>query len=278
MTGAAPGVRPPAGLAALAVAAVLVLGACTDDDTIERSNGRDPAADTPTDTAADDLVPVAVVRAQDDDVDLTDVAEILDARLARADGPGAFQVSVDGDEVLVAGPPGEQSLALVEDLVTPGRLSLRPVLSLAPAGDTPGSTAGTVPPQEATGEVVATDVGVVYVVGPEALGGDGVLDAAVARLDTSGQWIVGLTFSPSGISIFNELAASCYTTSATCPTGQVALLSDDRLLMAPVMQSPSFAADAVQILGELDEDEARSLASTLASPNLPAGLTVDPAG
>lgn len=119
-------------------------------------------------------------------------------------------------------------------------------------------------PQCKGGELVAS-----YSVGPTALTGSA-LDTARATLGDNG-WTVSPVFKDGadGIGAFNAVAATCYAKGATCPTGQLAIVLDGRVLSAPVIQTPSFQADKVEISGSFTEREAKDLGTALKYGALP---------
>ena len=119
-------------------------------------------------------------------------------------------------------------------------------------------------PQCKSGNLVAS-----YAVGPTALTGSA-LDTARATLGDNG-WVVSPVFKDGadGIGAFNGVAATCYAKAATCPTGQLAIVLDGRVLSAPVIQQASFSADRVEISGSFTEREAKDLATALKYGALP---------
>jgi preprotein translocase subunit SecD len=118
-------------------------------------------------------------------------------------------------------------------------------------------------PDCAVGELA--DEGLCHQVGPVAVDARAI-ESAEAGLDTSGsEWQVSLVFRPDdpGIDTFNEVAASCFAADPTCPTGQVAILSDGEVLSAPSFQQAVFERDGIQIIGDFTQQEAEDLADRL---------------
>jgi preprotein translocase subunit SecD len=117
------------------------------------------------------------------------------------------------------------------------------------------------------GVLVAT-----YAVGPVSLTGSA-LDTARANLQ-NGQWTVSPTFKDGadGIGLFNGVAAQCFAKAQTCPSGQLAIVLDGRVLSAPTIQQASFKADQIQISGSFKEREAKDLATALKYGALPVVL------
>ena len=75
-----------------------------------------------------------------------------------------------------------------------------------------------------------------------------------------------------GIDTFNAIAAQCYAKAETCPTGQLAIVLDSRVVSAPTIQQPSFERDQIQITGSFTESEAKDLALVLRYGSLPVNL------
>ncbi|CAB4596538.1 unannotated protein [freshwater metagenome] len=122
-------------------------------------------------------------------------------------------------------------------------------------------------PECQDGILVAT-----YAVGPVSLTGSA-LETARATLQ-NGQWTVSPTFKggADGIGLFNGVAAQCFSKASTCPSGQLAIVLDGRVLSAPTIQQASFQADQIQISGSFKERDAKDLATALKYGALPVEL------
>lgn len=120
-------------------------------------------------------------------------------------------------------------------------------------------------PQCVDGELVGS-----YAVGPVTLTGSA-LETARAILSQSGQWVVAPTFKSGddGIGGFNAIAGQCFSKSANCPTGQLAIVLDGRVLSAPSINSASFQADQIEISGSFTERTSKDLATSLKYGALP---------
>src|SRR5690606_34945748 len=96
----------------------------------------------------------------------------------------------------------------------------------------------------------------------------------------SSQWVVSPVFKggDQGIGLFNAIAAQCYEgTPQVCPAtaagpGQLAIVLDGRVISAPTINTPSFAADQISISGTFTEGEAKDLATSLRYGALPVEL------
>lgn len=108
------------------------------------------------------------------------------------------------------------------------------------------------------GEITTT-----YQLGPTAATGK-IVSTAAAELDPSGQWSVRLEIKGgSSIDQFNAIAGECFSKSPTCPSGQLAIVLDSRVVSAPTIQQASFERDQIQISGSFTESEAKDLALVL---------------
>jgi preprotein translocase subunit SecD len=112
-----------------------------------------------------------------------------------------------------------------------------------------------------------------YQLGPSQATGEIVSDAD-AQLGQSGQWTVALKMKSgaAGIDQFNAIAAQCNPPSATCPTGQLAIVLDSVVQSAPTIQTSSFKKDEIVISGSFTESEAKDLATALRYGSLPVQL------
>ena len=109
-----------------------------------------------------------------------------------------------------------------------------------------------------------------YAVGPVSLTGSA-LETARANLGDNGQWVVAPNFKSGadGIGGFNAVAGQCFSKVSTCPTGQLAIVLDGRVLSAPSINSQSFKADQIEISGSFTERTAKDLATALKYGALP---------
>jgi len=150
----------------------------------------------------------------------------------------------------------------------------------APA-DTSGA-GGTTPREkdlpEATvilpGDPKGDTAGLRYQLGPVLLTGTA-LEGASAGLSERGEWQVNPKFKAGadGIDLFNKAASLCFSKAPQCPTGQLAMTLDSKVISAPNINAATFSADQIQITGKFDEDAARSLSTALNFGALPIVLT-----
>ncbi|MDQ2648303.1 MAG: protein translocase subunit SecD, partial [Actinomycetota bacterium] len=116
------------------------------------------------------------------------------------------------------------------------------------------------------------DIVATYNLGPSLATGE-IVSKANASLGPTGQWTVELEIKGgSGIEAFNAAAATCFGRTETCPTSQLAIVLDSRVVSAPTIERPSFERDQIQISGNFGESEAKDLALKLRYGSLPVNL------
>ncbi len=180
------------------------------------------------------------------------------ARAAGGDLPAYERVATGATTV-----PGETQTTVVEDVATPttvaptvpGTLPIVPI-NAAPVGTVPTDTGQTVlsyPNQSQQ-----------CLVGPSGGSGE-VFEQGSAKAEISqenGAWLVTVGLKSEGQAVWNGLATQCFNRSASCPSQQLAIVLDDVVQSAPVVQTTNFG-DSVQITGSSGEDETRALARVL---------------
>jgi preprotein translocase subunit SecD len=165
-------------------------------------------------------------------------------------------VRVEGDNIIVDLPGVTDQEAAFDALQVSGIVTLRPVIvcdGVAPANEAIGQS--TLPRADGLGSCV---------VGPS--GGTGEVfeqgSASATINPNSGQWVVNVDLRSDGQVVWNALASTCFNGGAQCPSRQLAIVLDDVIQSAPVVQTPDFPG-SVQISGAFDESEVRSLARVL---------------
>ena len=143
----------------------------------------------------------------------------------------------------------------------PGIVTLRPVILCQPDGvDAETSSI----PRPVGAEFLPYPTGAqACAVGPPA--GTGEIfarDSAIATVDQQGGWVINVDLRTDGEAIWNSLAQMCFSGAETCPSRQLAIVLDDVIVSAPVVQTPDFPG-SVQISGDFSEGEVRSLARVL---------------
>lgn len=171
----------------------------------------------------------------------------------------------------VAGAQGTTSSTLAEP--TGGLGSSRTPSSTVPPADSIPDT-GATPATDTTvpagtglqpgQEVLLANKGdAVYLVGPVAATGK-VFEKEASPEISNGGWVVNVSLrgGSDGEDQWNALAQKCYAGDATCPTKQIAIVLDGKVISAPVVQTPQFNG-SVQISGDFTEAEAADLAKIL---------------
>ena len=107
-----------------------------------------------------------------------------------------------------------------------------------------------------------------------AAGGTGTVFENDARADIlDGGWgvTVGLRPGSEGEEVWNILAAACFASGETCPSGRLAIELDGKIVSAPSVNEPQFSGN-VQITGSFNERDAKDLARVLKSGSLPVRM------
>lgn len=136
-----------------------------------------------------------------------------------------------------------------------------PDVGATPATDTTvPAGSGLQPGQEV---LLANKGDAVYLVGPVAATGK-VFEKEASPEISNGGWVVNVSLrgGSDGEDQWNALAQKCYAGDATCPTKQIAIVLDGKVISAPVVQTPQFNG-SVQISGDFTEAEAADLAKIL---------------
>ena len=123
--------------------------------------------------------------------------------------------------------------------------------------------------------VLQGDGDTVFLVGPAGASGQVFNNDATADI-TTGNWVVtvGLRKGALGEDVWNALTTKCFNREPTCPTGQIAIVLDGKVISAPVVQEAVFTGGNVQITGDFTETEARDLAKILEFGAVPVRFEV----
>ena len=117
------------------------------------------------------------------------------------------------------------------------------------------------------GEVIET-----MQLGPSAATGR-IVETASAELDAAGTWSISLVIrGGDSIDSFNAIALECFSRTATCPSGRLAIVLDSEVVSAPAIQQASFDREEIQITGDFTQGEAKDLALVLRYGSLPVTL------
>jgi preprotein translocase subunit SecD len=131
------------------------------------------------------------------------------------------------------------------------------------------------PNDPAVNAVLSDGKGGAFLVGPAGASGLVFTNDATAEIN-NGNWVVnvGLQDGPSGADLWNALTTKCFNRDAVCPTGQIAIVLDGKVISAPVVQEAIFSGGNVQISGDFTEGEARDLAKILEFGAVPVRFSV----
>ncbi|MEX2627369.1 MAG: protein translocase subunit SecD [Ilumatobacteraceae bacterium] len=231
------------------------------------------------------------------DDDLLVIRDLIRDELERL-GIAEPDVRVEGSNIVVDLPGVRDQRQAVDAVDVAGIVTLRPVMQCVaggpvdePADESEGEPTGlrrSVPdPEPDPGTEVDPDTldevldpaappapgeedvlpvlgsGESCVVGP--VGGTGEVfsrGSASPTLEPQSGWGVSVDLQGEGEATWNLLASQCFNRSASCPSGQLAIVLDDVIQSAPVVNAPSFAG-SVSITGNFTEGEARALSRVL---------------
>ncbi|WP_328392688.1 protein translocase subunit SecD [Streptomyces sp. NBC_00390] len=208
------------------------------------------------------------------DADATDRA--LEVLRRRIDGLGVTEPSLSrsGERRIVVELPGVQDPRKAAAVIgRTAQLTFHPVLgaSQGPAGPPAADGSRVLPDPDTSGGFLR--------LGPPALTGDGVKDAA-AVLDTrtGGGWGVDLAFRGDAGKAWARVTGAAACAAPGDPGRRVAIVLDDRTLSAPGMQSSvpcetGITGGSAQITGGFDAAAARDLAALVKGGALPVPVT-----
>lgn len=219
---------------------------------------------------------VSVVLEPTEKADSEAIGQAIEIIRQRVDAIGVAEpeISRQGDAIVVQLPGVDDRARALELVGQTAELRFRPVLQALPPGDE-GSELST--EDEPEDEVVlaqvddeGNEVGR-FRLGPAEATGD-ILRGASAQLFELGQWQVAVEVRGGRIDEFNAIAAECFNGAATCPSRQLAIVLDERVVSAPAINAPAFDADGISITGQFTEREAKDLALVLKYGALPVEL------
>jgi hypothetical protein len=141
--------------------------------------------------------------------------------------------------------------------VEPATIELRPVLQTPVPCDTEPDAGTVVVPSEDPA-VECSHLGPVGV-------DDSDLSRAEATPGGSGDWVVEVEVTEASRARANELLNACAGVTPTCPTGQIAVVVDDVVISAPLVNSPNLADEPFVIAGGGPAGFSRSVAEELAA-------------
>jgi preprotein translocase subunit SecD len=145
--------------------------------------------------------------------------------------------------------PEESASTEPEDVGPPAKVEMRPVLRLLPAS-TDCSAAGV---------WCTRDRAEAYRLGPAELRTPDIVEAE-ARFSEYGQWVVGVLLSDRGATRFEAVTRDLAGNSG--PTAQLAIVVDDVVISAPLVQAP-VPGGQIDISANFTQAEAEQLAAAI---------------
>lgn len=211
-----------------------------------------------------------------DDDDLLVIRDLIRDELERL-GIAEPDVRVESSNIVVDLPGVRDQREAVDAVDVAGIVTLRPVVQCAPTA----ALAEADPELEDVLPIRDTEES--CLVG--AVGGTGEVfsrGSASPTLDPQQGWGVSVDLSGGGQPVWNQIASECFNGGPTCPSRQLAIVLDDVIQSAPVVNAPNFPG-SVSITGDFSEDEARALSRVLNRGAFPVNVeaqsveTVSPA-
>jgi len=113
-----------------------------------------------------------------------------------------------------------------------------------------------------------------FALGPALGTGEGVADAQMVLNPSTGEPYVQLSFKDGekGIGAWRAAAKECYNGTSLCPTRQLAIVLDGRVLSAPSVNDDFSDSTSAQITGSFSRNDAKNLATALRYGALPVEL------
>jgi SecD/SecF fusion protein len=198
----------------------------------------------------------------------------LEVLRRRVDALGVAEPNLtrSGENRIIVELPGLQDPREAERVVgRTAQLTFHPVLAAAQKGDKP----------EKKGErVIQDEAGQWIRLGPAALTGEGVSDAA-GRTDPSRGtgWFVTIDFNGKGDDAWTKLTAEAACAPVGDPTRRVAIVLDDKVISSPQVSpevpcNVGIVGGSTEITGAFDQQSAQELAALIKGGALPVPVEI----
>jgi SecD/SecF fusion protein len=208
------------------------------------------------------------------DAEATDRA--LEVLRRRVDALGVAEPTLarSGERRIIVELPGVQDPRQAAEVIgRTAQLTFHPVVASLP----PDAEA---PPLEDGQVFLPDDTGAEQLVlGPAALSGEGVQDAAAGVTELGGSWVVNIDFTGSGVDAWVDLTAEAACAQPGDPRRRVAIVLDEEVISSPQVD-PSVLCDvgivggSTQITGNFEQTEAEDLAILVKGGALPVPVEI----
>lgn len=198
----------------------------------------------------------------------------LEVLRRRVDALGVAEPNLtrSGQNRIIVELPGLQDPREAEEVVgRTAQLTFHPVLGVAQQGDKP----------EKKGERIIQDESGQWVrLGPAALTGEGVSDAAGLTDPSRGLgWFVTIDFNGKGDKAWTKLTAEAACAPVGDPTRRVAIVLDDKVISSPQVSpdvpcNVGIAGGSTEITGNFDQESAQELAVLIKGGALPVPVEI----
>ena len=240
---------------ALVLCAALLGAACGSEDSADSDADR-PTTLAPNFVTGEAEVETGMMTITVETADGTSPITVADRLDQLIDGyPGAKRAFVDGTTVtgVVEEFPRDDVETFEFTMRSEAVMALRPVLGCA--DDT-----GLPDPVPTDADILSGDAVGACALGPTPLDRSPFVDAyVIPTLDLQ----ISVTLAPDVLDEFNTLVASCYEAAPTCASRQLAVVAEDDIVTAPLVNTAALPEQFV-ITGDFTEDEADALATLIA--------------
>jgi actin-like ATPase involved in cell morphogenesis len=184
----------------------------------------------------------------------------------------SLTVSVSGSNIVVDAMrhPNDPNNTIAGLVSSAGNLTFRPITERQQSGT---CAAGSSLALTDSGALPFTDTSQgCAAVGP-GIGGQLVQSAKTTN--NNSQPGVEITLTGTALGLFNNLAQHCFNKDQQCPDGGIAIVVDDNILSAPLVQTPHFDTPLVEVTGNFTQTQVDEFAAALSSGPLATTVRLD---